>query len=94
MVEYGKYYCLVLLSYMFLRSIIRRLSLRQLSLRSIPSKFTVNLDRVKVRFGQMYRHDDLRSKYMYRLRTEYSSTYVVRVDAHEWSKDLAKRLCK
>ena len=88
---------------MSLRSIVRRLSLRQLSLRSIPSSFTVNLDRVKVRFGQMYRHDDLgqmyrhddlRSKHMYRPRTEYSSTYVVRVDAHELSKDLAKTLCK
>ena len=92
--EYGKYYCLVLLSYMSLRSIVRRLSLRQLSLRSIPSSFTLNLDKVKVRFGQMYRHDDLRSKHMYRPRTEYSSTYAVRVDAHELSKDLAKRLCK
>ena len=94
LIEYSKYCCLVLLSCMSLRSIVRRLSLRQLSLRSIPSSFTVNLDRVKVRFGQMYRHDDLRSKHMYRPRTEYSSTYVVRVDAHEWSKDLAKRLCK
>ena len=68
--------------------------MRQLSLRSIPSSFTVNLDRVKVRYGQMDRYDDLRSKHRYRPRTEYSSTYVVRVDAHEWSKDLAKRLCK
>ena len=62
--------------------------------KSIPSSFTVNLDRVKVRFGQMYTHNDLRSKHMYRPGTKYSSTYVVRVDAHEWSKDLAKRLCK
>ena len=94
MTEYGKYYYLVLLSCMSLRSIARRLSLRQLSLRSIPSSFTVNLDRVKVGFGQMYRHNDLRPKHMYRPRTKYSSTYVLRVDAHEWIEDLAKRLCK
>ena len=93
LIEYSKYCCLVLLSCMSLRSIARRVSLRQLSLRSIPSSFTVNLDRVKVRFGQMYRQDDLRSKHMYRPRTKYSSTYVVRVDAYERScKDLAKRL--
>ena len=69
--------------------------MRQLSLRSIPSSFTVNLDRVKVRIGQMDRHDDLGTKYTCRPRTKYLNTYVVRVDAHELScKDLAKRLCK
>ena len=93
--EYCKYCYLVLLSCMSLRSIARRVSLRQLSLRSIPSSFTVNLDRVKVRIGQMDRHDGLRTKYTCRPRTKYLSTYVVRVDAHELScKDLAKRLCK
>ena len=95
LIEYDKYCCLVLLSCMSLRSIARRVSLRQLSLRSIPSSFTVNLDRVKVRIGQMDRHDDLRTKYTCRPRTKYLSTYVVRVDTHELScKDLAKRLCK
>ena len=95
LIEYGKYCCLVLLSCMSLRSIARRISLRQLSLRSFPSSFTVNLDRVKVRIGQMDRHDSLRTKDTYRQRTKYLSTYVVRVDAHKLScKDLAKRLCK
>ena len=54
LVEYGKYCCLVLLSCMSLRSIVRRVSLKQLSLRSNPSSFTVNLDRVKDGIGQTY----------------------------------------
>ena len=54
LVEYGKYCYLVLLSCMSLRSIAGRASLKQLSLRSIPSSFTVNLDRVKDEIGQTY----------------------------------------
>ena len=84
--EYGKYFCLVILSCMSLRSIGRRVSLRQLSLRSIPSSFTVNLGRVMVRIGQMDRHDCLRTKGACRPRTKYPSTYVVRVEAHEWKR--------
>ena len=60
--------------------------MRQLSLRSILSSFTVNMDRVKVRIGQMDRHDGLRTKRTCRPRTKYPSTYVVRVDAHEWKR--------
>ena len=95
LIECVKYFYLALVSCMSLRSIARRISLRQLSLRSFPSSFTVNLARVKVRIGQMDRHDDLRTKYTCRPRTNFQSTYVIRVDAHELScKDLAKRLCK
>ena len=95
LIEYSKYCCLVLLSCMSLRSIARSVSLRQLSLRSIPSSCLVNLDRVKGGIGQMDRHDGLRTKHTCRPRTKYLNTYVVRVDAHEWScKNLAKRLCK
>ena len=66
LVEYGKYCCLVLLSCMSLRSIVRRVSLKQLSLRSIHSSFTMNLDRVKARIGQTYgRVESDRSKYLY-----------------------------
>ena len=83
--EYGKYCCLVLSSCMSLRLIVRSVSLRQVSLRSIPSSFTVNLDRVKVRIGQMYRHDGSRIKHTCRPRTEYPSICVVRVEAHEWN---------
>ena len=93
LVEYGKYCCLVLLSCISLRSIAKRVPLRQLSLRSIPSRFIVILDRVKVRIGQMDRHDGLRTNHTCRLRTKYLSTYVVRVNAHKWScKDLVKIL--
>ena len=78
LVEYGKYCYFVLLSCMSLRSIVRRVSLEQLSLRNIPSSSTVNLDRVQVRFGQKIdRHDDLRSKHIYRPRTEYASSAYV-----------------
>ena len=66
-----------------LRSIVRRVSMRQLSLRSIPSSFTVNLDRVKVRIGQMYKHDGPRTKHTCRQRTEYLNIYVVRMEAHK-----------
>ena len=85
MTEYGKYCCLVLLSCMSLRGIARRVSLRQLFLRSIHSSFRVILDRVKVRTGQMYRHDGSRTKHTCRPWTEYPSTYVVRVEVHKWN---------
>ena len=49
-VEHGTYCCLVWLTCMSLRSIVRRVSLKHWSLRSIMS-FRVNLDRVKVRIG-------------------------------------------
>ena len=66
LVEYGKYCCLVLLSFMSLRSTVRRVSLKQLSLRSIHSSFTVNLDRVKARIGQADgRVESDRWKYLY-----------------------------
>ena len=84
--EYCKYCYLVLLLCMSLRSIARSVSLKQLSLRSIPSSFAVNLDRAKVRIGQMDRHDGFRTKHTRRPRTKYPSTYVVRVDAHEWKR--------
>ena len=51
LVQYVKYCCLVLLSCMSLKSIVRNVSFKQLSLRSIPSSFTVNLDIVKDRNG-------------------------------------------
>ena len=84
LIEYGNYCCLLLLSCMSLRSIARRISLRQLSLRSIPSSFTMNLGRVKVRIGQMDRHDGLRTKHTCRPRIKHPSTDLVRVGAHEW----------
>ena len=83
LIEYGKYCYLILLSYMTLRSIARRVSLRQLSLRSIPSSFIVNMDRVKVIIGQMDRHDGLRTKHTCRPPTKYPSKYMVRAEAHE-----------
>jgi len=66
LVEYGKYCCLVLLSCISLRSIVRRVSLKQLSLRSIHSSFIMNLDRVKAKIGQAYGQvESDRSKYLY-----------------------------
>ena len=54
LVEYCKYCYVVLLLYMSLRSIIRRLFLRQLSLRSIPVSFRVVLDRISLRLELDY----------------------------------------
>ena len=68
LVEYGKYCYLVLLSCMSLRSIVRRVSLKQLSLRNIPSSFTVNLDRVTAGIGQTYGRvevDEWKYRYLY-----------------------------
>ena len=84
--EYDKDYCCLLpLSSIFMRSIARKLSFRGLSLRSILRIFIVNLDKVKVRIGQIYRHNGYRTKYTCRLRTEWLSTHMVRVQAHEWN---------
>ena len=68
LVEYGKYCCLVLLSCMSSRRIVRRLSLKQLSLGSVPSSFTVNLEIVKAGIGQTYGQvevDKWKYRYLY-----------------------------
>ena len=58
LVKYGKYCCLVLLSFISLKNTVRRVSLKQLSIRNIPNSFTVNLDRVKAGIRQIYGHGD------------------------------------
>ena len=46
-------------------------------------KFTLNLDKVKIKIGQLHKHDGSRTKKMCRLQIEWLSKYVVGVKAHE-----------
>ena len=64
-----------------MRSIVRRVSLKQLSLRNIPSNFIVNLDRVRIEL-------DRRTNIMYSMQWKDSVKNTGAKICEEFSKEV------